>query len=86
MLLSLGLHLRKLSCWLHIHVKCELPLQTLAELHESLKHLETLQGDLAKPQAQLPFIHEFPVRNKFKVLKVQEKPICIMSGYLEYRL
>lgn len=38
--------------------QCEPPLQTLVELGESLKLLETLRGDLAETEAQNPLIHE----------------------------
>lgn len=42
--------------------------QTLAELSESLKLLVTLQGDLAKTEAQIPLIHEqFAILDKYEV-------------------
>ncbi|XP_042367999.1 dynein axonemal heavy chain 2 [Plectropomus leopardus] len=44
------------------------PPQTLAELGKSLKLLETLQGDLAKTEAQIPLIHEqFAILDKYEV-------------------
>ncbi|XP_078020536.1 dynein axonemal heavy chain 2 [Epinephelus lanceolatus] len=44
------------------------PPQTLAELGESLKLLKTLQGDLAKTEAQIPLIHEqFAILGKYEV-------------------
>uniref|UniRef100_A0A4W6ECP9 Dynein axonemal heavy chain 2 n=1 Tax=Lates calcarifer TaxID=8187 RepID=A0A4W6ECP9_LATCA len=44
------------------------PPQSLAELGESLKLLETLQGDLAKTEAQIPLIHEqFAILDKYEV-------------------
>ncbi|XP_070849918.1 dynein axonemal heavy chain 2 [Chaetodon trifascialis] len=44
------------------------PPQTLAELAESLKLLETLQGDLAKMEAQIPLIHDqFAILDKYEV-------------------
>ena len=44
------------------------PPQTLAELAESLRLLETLQGDLTKTQAQIPLIHEqFAILDKYEV-------------------
>lgn len=42
--------------------------KTLEELAESLKHLETLQGDLAKTEAQIPLIHDqFAILDKYEV-------------------
>ncbi|XP_074478915.1 dynein axonemal heavy chain 2 [Sebastes fasciatus] len=42
--------------------------QTLVELGESLKLLETLQGALAKTEAQIPVIHEqFAILDKYEV-------------------
>lgn len=59
------LHLKSSAVWCRhathsmlAQYQCEPPLQTLAELDESLKLLETLQGDLAKTEAQSPLIHE----------------------------
>lgn len=44
------------------------PPQTLVELAESLKVLETLQGDLAKTEAQIPLIHDqFAILDKYEV-------------------
>ncbi|XP_071375886.1 dynein axonemal heavy chain 2, partial [Centroberyx affinis] len=44
------------------------PPQTLVELGESLKLLETIQGDLAKTEAQIPPIHEqFAILEKYEV-------------------
>lgn len=44
------------------------PPKTLAELSESLKLLESLQGDLAKTEAQIPLIHEqFTILDKYEV-------------------
>ncbi|XP_070785989.1 dynein axonemal heavy chain 2 [Enoplosus armatus] len=44
------------------------PPQTLVELGESLKLLETLQGDLAKTEAQIPLIHDqFSILDKYEV-------------------
>ncbi|XP_071333968.1 dynein axonemal heavy chain 2 [Trachinotus anak] len=44
------------------------PPRTLVELGESLKLLETLQGDLAKTEAQIPLIHEqFAILDKYEV-------------------
>uniref|UniRef100_A0A8P4KIS1 Dynein axonemal heavy chain 2 n=1 Tax=Dicentrarchus labrax TaxID=13489 RepID=A0A8P4KIS1_DICLA len=44
------------------------PPQTLMELSESLKLLETLQGDLAKTEAQIPLIHDqFAILDKYEV-------------------
>lgn len=44
------------------------PPQTLVELGESLKLLETLQGDLSKTEAQIPLIHEqFAILDKYEV-------------------
>uniref|UniRef100_UPI0037E8313A dynein axonemal heavy chain 2 n=1 Tax=Semicossyphus pulcher TaxID=241346 RepID=UPI0037E8313A len=44
------------------------PPQTLAELGESLKLLETLQGNLAKTEAQIPLIHDqFAILDKYEV-------------------
>eukprot|EP00064_Thunnus_orientalis_P006206 superscaffoldBa00000637_g6222 len=48
--------------------ECEPPPQTLVELPESLKLLETLQGDLAKTEAQIPLIHEqFAILDKYEI-------------------
>nr|XP_019958870.1 PREDICTED: dynein heavy chain 2, axonemal [Paralichthys olivaceus] len=44
--------------------------QTLQELSESLKLLETLQGDLAKTEAQIPIIHD-----QFALLAKYEVPV-----------
>lgn len=42
--------------------------QTLAELAESLKLSETLQGDMAKTEAQIPLIHDqFAILDKYEV-------------------
>lgn len=42
--------------------------RTLVELGESLKLLETLQGDLAKTEAQIPLIHDqFAFLDKYEV-------------------
>ncbi|XP_054461370.1 dynein axonemal heavy chain 2-like [Anoplopoma fimbria] len=44
------------------------PPQTLVELGESMKLLETLQGDLAKTEAQIPLIHDqFAILDKYEV-------------------
>ncbi|XP_073321620.1 dynein axonemal heavy chain 2 [Pagrus major] len=44
------------------------PPQTLPELRESLKLLETLQGDLTKTKVQIPLIHDqFAVLDKYDV-------------------
>lgn len=44
------------------------PPQTLAELVESLKLLETLQADLSKTESQIPPIHEqFAILEKYEV-------------------
>ncbi|XP_042256267.1 dynein axonemal heavy chain 2 [Thunnus maccoyii] len=44
------------------------PPQTLVELSESVKLLETLQGDLSKTEAQIPLIHEqFAILDKYEV-------------------
>lgn len=44
------------------------PPQTLAELGDSLKLLETLQVNLAKTEAQIPLIHEqFGILDKYEV-------------------
>ncbi|XP_070711337.1 dynein axonemal heavy chain 2 [Pempheris klunzingeri] len=44
------------------------PPQTLAELGERLKLLGTLQGDLAKTEAQIPVIHDqFSILDKYEV-------------------
>lgn len=44
------------------------PPQTLAELSGNLKLLETLQGNLAKTEAQIPLIHEqFSILDKYEV-------------------
>uniref|UniRef100_A0A8C2ZK56 Dynein axonemal heavy chain 2 n=1 Tax=Cyclopterus lumpus TaxID=8103 RepID=A0A8C2ZK56_CYCLU len=44
------------------------PPQTLAELGESTKLLVTLQGDLAKTEAQIPLIHDqFAILDKYEV-------------------
>ncbi|XP_075968107.1 dynein axonemal heavy chain 2 [Anarhichas minor] len=44
------------------------PPQTLAEFGESMKLLETLQGDLAKTEAQIPLIHDqFAILDKYEV-------------------
>ncbi|XP_039997326.1 dynein heavy chain 2, axonemal [Xiphias gladius] len=44
------------------------PPQTPTELGESFKLLETLQGDLAKTEAQIPLIHEqFAILDKYEV-------------------
>ncbi|KAM9335593.1 LOW QUALITY PROTEIN: dynein axonemal heavy chain 2 [Symphorus nematophorus] len=44
------------------------PPQTLAELSESMKLLKTLQGDLAKTEAQIPTIHDqFAILDKYEV-------------------
>uniref|UniRef100_A0A667XC84 Dynein axonemal heavy chain 2 n=1 Tax=Myripristis murdjan TaxID=586833 RepID=A0A667XC84_9TELE len=49
------------------------PPQTLVELGESLKLLETIQGDLANREAQIPLIHEqFAVLDKYEVTMEQE--------------
>ncbi|KAF1380471.1 hypothetical protein PFLUV_G00164080 [Perca fluviatilis] len=48
--------------------KLRQPPQTPAELSESLKLLVTLQGDLAKTEAQIPLIHEqFAILDKYEV-------------------
>lgn len=44
--------------------------QTLAELDDSLKLLETLQVNLAKTESQIPLIHE-----KFGILDKYEVPV-----------
>ncbi|XP_040887758.1 dynein heavy chain 2, axonemal [Toxotes jaculatrix] len=46
------------------------PPQSLVELGDSLKLLETLQGDLAKTEAQIPLIHE-----QFAILDKYELPV-----------
>ncbi|XP_062240587.1 dynein axonemal heavy chain 2 [Platichthys flesus] len=46
------------------------PPQTLDELSASVKLLETLQGDLAKTEAQIPVIHE-----QFALLEKYEVPV-----------
>lgn len=52
--------------------QCEPPLQSLVELGESLKLLETLRGDLAKTEAQNPLIHEqIAILGKYEVLVEQ---------------
>ncbi|XP_028992315.1 dynein axonemal heavy chain 2 isoform X2 [Betta splendens] len=44
------------------------PPQTLAELGDSLKLLETLQGNLARTEAQIPLIHDqFAILDKYEV-------------------
>ncbi|KAM6908086.1 dynein axonemal heavy chain 2-like [Lycodopsis pacificus] len=44
------------------------PPQKLAEFGESVKLLETLQGDLAKTEAQIPLIHDqFAILDKYEV-------------------
>lgn len=44
------------------------PPQTLAELRESLKLLETLQGTLTQTEAQISLLHEqFALLHKYKV-------------------
>ncbi|XP_027143976.1 dynein heavy chain 2, axonemal isoform X2 [Larimichthys crocea] len=44
------------------------PPQTLLELDESLKLLDTLRGDLAKTEAQIPLIHDqFAILDKYEV-------------------
>jgi len=44
------------------------PPQTLPDLGESLKLLETLQGDLSKIESQIPPIHEqFAILEKYEV-------------------
>lgn len=44
------------------------PPQTLAELGDSLKLLETLQVNVAKTEAQIPLIHEqFAILDKYEV-------------------
>ncbi|XP_018599950.2 dynein heavy chain 2, axonemal [Scleropages formosus] len=49
------------------------PPQNLAELGESLKLLETLQGDLAKIENQIPPIHEqFAILEKYEVTVDQD--------------
>ncbi|KAM3857822.1 dynein axonemal heavy chain 2 [Diretmus argenteus] len=57
------------------------PPQTLVELGESLKLLETLQGDLAKTEARIPPIHEqFAILDKYEVSV--EQPVQEMLGEL----
>lgn len=51
----------------HIQFKCALPLQTLAELGESLKLLESLQGHFASTEAQIALILELPILDKYGV-------------------
>ena len=49
------------------------PPQTLGELSASLKLLETLKGDMAKTEAQIPLIHEqFALLEKYEVPVEQE--------------
>lgn len=51
--------------------------QKLAELEESLKLLESLQGNLAKTEAQIPLIHEqFAILDKYEV--PMENTVCAL--------
>lgn len=59
-------------CCICLYVLCVLRLkkspQTLTELSESQKLLETLQSNLAKTEAQIPVIHEqFAILGKYEV-------------------
>ncbi|XP_044040597.1 dynein axonemal heavy chain 2-like isoform X2 [Siniperca chuatsi] len=62
-------HLKELHTSLQDNVnRLRQPPQTLAELGESLKLLETLKGDLAKTEAQIPLIHDqFSILDKYEV-------------------
>ena len=64
--------------------------QKLTELDESLKLLDSLQGNLAKTEAQIPLIHEqfsildkyeVPVENTVSALLV--KKVSMLQGYNE---
>ncbi|KAG7240073.1 hypothetical protein INR49_027927 [Caranx melampygus] len=61
--------LKELHAFLHESAnRLKKPPQTLVELAESLKILETLQGDLAKTEAQIPLIHDqFAILDKYEV-------------------
>lgn len=49
------------------------PPQTLTELAESLKLLETLQGDMSRTEAQIPVIHDqFAILDRYEVTVDQD--------------
>lgn len=55
--------------------------QTLAELGESLKLLESLQRDLAKTEAQIRLIHEqFAILDKYEVPVEQAVRMSIIKN------
>ncbi|KAL7880425.1 hypothetical protein SRHO_G00026790 [Serrasalmus rhombeus] len=66
--------LKELHCFLQDNGKrLSQPPQTLIELGESLKLLETLQGDLSKVESQIPPIHEqFAILEKYEVTVERE--------------
>lgn len=55
---SLAVCCRQASPSIWVQHECEPPSQTLVELGESLKRLETVQDDLAETEAQSPLIQE----------------------------
>ncbi|XP_072544049.1 dynein axonemal heavy chain 2 [Salminus brasiliensis] len=61
--------LKELHCFLQDNAhRLSQPPQTLVELVDSLKLLETLQGDLSKIESQIPPIHEqFAILEKYEV-------------------
>ncbi|XP_035375794.1 dynein heavy chain 2, axonemal [Electrophorus electricus] len=66
--------LRELHCFLQDNAQrlSQSP-QTLVELGESLKLLETLQGDVSKIESQIPPIHEqFAILEKYEVTVEQD--------------
>ncbi|XP_035806180.2 dynein axonemal heavy chain 2 [Amphiprion ocellaris] len=64
-----GTRLKELQAYMQDNAKrTQQSPQTLKELGESLKLLETLQGKLAKTEAQIPVIHEqFAILDKYEV-------------------
>lgn len=60
------------------------PPQTLVELGESLKLLETLQGDLPKTKALIPLIHDqFAVLDKYDIDVEQDVSTSLMHKYIQ---
>lgn len=57
--------------------------QTLAELGESLKLLETLQGDLPRTKALIPLIHDqFAVLDKYDIDVEQDVSTSLMHKHI----
>lgn len=73
--------------WLNIFVcmcmfRLTKPPQTLEELRETLKLLETLRGDFAEKEAHIDLIHDqFGVLDKYEVSVEQEVSISSLIKY-----